>query len=150
LERDVLKLAVQVPQLMAPLAGELGGNDFTHPTYRAVWGVVASCGGPGSATEAWPDTLRAAANEPPVLQALNALAVEPLHTTKEPDRTYVAAHVYRLQELTALRAISDLKSRLQRTNPVDQATEYNRMFGDLVVLEQHRRDLRERAIGGDG
>jgi DNA primase len=48
-----------------------------------------------------------------------------------------------------MRRIAGLKSRLQRTNPVDQATEYNRMFGELVALEQHRRNLRERAIGGD-
>jgi DNA primase len=53
-----------------------------------------------------------------------------------------------LQELTALRRIADLKSRLQRTNPVEHATEYNRMFGELVALEQHRRNLRELAVGG--
>ena len=55
----------------------------------------------------------------------------------------MASHVYRLQELTALRRIAEVKSRLQRTNPVEQATEYNRMFGELVALEQHRRTLRE-------
>lgn len=49
-----------------------------------------------------------------------------------------------------MRRIADLKSKLQRTNPVDQATEYNRMFGELVALEQHRRTLREKAIGGEG
>ena len=59
----------------------------------------------------------------------------------------MAGHVYRLQELTALRRIAEVKSRLQRTNPVDQATEYNRMFGELVALEQHRRTLRELSMG---
>jgi len=148
LERDVLKLVIQLPQLVVPLAGELGSNDFTHPTYAAVWELVVACGGVSAATETWPDTLRSSASDPAVAQALNALAVEPLHTAKEPDRAYVAAHVYRLLEVTAMRAIADLKSKLQRTNPVDHATEYNRMFGDLVALEQHRRNLRERAIGG--
>ena len=47
-----------------------------------------------------------------------------------------------------MRRIADVKSRLQRTNPVEQAADYNRMFGELVALEQHRRSLRERAIGG--
>ena len=65
-------------------------------------------------------------------------------------RGYVDAHVFRLQEVTAMRRIAELKSRLQRTNPVDHATDYNRMFGELVALEQHRRTLREKAIGGDG
>jgi DNA primase len=86
----------------------------------------------------------------PVAQALSALAVEPLLSTKEPDAAYVAAHVYRLQEVTAMRRINDVKSRLQRTNPVEAAAEYNRMFGELVALEQHRRALREKAIGGEG
>jgi DNA primase len=30
---------------------------------------------------------------------------------------------------------------------VEEQAEYNRMFGELVALEQHRRALRERAIG---
>jgi DNA primase len=83
----------------------------------------------------------------PAVRTFNALAVEPLLAAKEPDQAYAAAHVYRLQEVTAMRRIADLKSKLQRTNPVDEATEYNRMFGELVALESHRRTLRERAIG---
>jgi DNA primase len=80
---------------------------------------------------------------------LSALSVEAVHTSKEPTTAYAAQHVNRLRELTALRRIADLKSRLQRTNPVDEATEYNRMFGELVALEQHRRDLRERALASE-
>ncbi|MGH3348567.1 MAG: DNA primase, partial [Nocardioides sp.] len=86
---------------------------------------------------------------PAVSSAISALGVEPLLTAKEPDAAYVAAHVYRLQELTTLRRIADLKSKLQRTNPVDHPVEYNRMFGELVALEQHRRTLHERAVGDE-
>ena len=78
---------------------------------------------------------------------LESLSVEPLLSAKEPDTAYVNAHVYRLQELTVLRRITDLKSRLQRTNPVAHPVDYNRMFGELVALEQHRRTLRELAMG---
>ena len=46
-----------------------------------------------------------------------------------------------------MRRIADLKSRLQRTNPVEHPADYNRMFGELVALEQHRRTLRDRAVG---
>jgi DNA primase len=80
-------------------------------------------------------------------QVLNALVVEPLPSSR-PDGALAAGYVFRLQEVTAMRRINDLKSRLQRTNPVEQATDYNRMFGELVALESHRRMLRERAIGG--
>ena len=40
-----------------------------------------------------------------------------------------------------------LLTTLERLNPVEQADEYNKLFGELVALEQHRRVLRERAIG---
>ena len=81
------------------------------------------------------------------LRAFNGLAVEPLLANGDPTPSYAAAHVFRLQEVTALRRIAEVKSRLQRTNPVEHAAEYNRMFGELVALESHRRRLRERAIG---
>jgi DNA primase len=133
------------------MAVDVDEQDFTHPTYRAVWEAVAALGGPAAApdNEAWVTRIRGQIDDA-ASHALNALAVEPMLSSKEPDAGYVAAHVYRLQEVTTLRRIADLKSRLQRTNPVEHATEYNRMFGELVALEQHRRTLRERAIGGEG
>jgi DNA primase len=152
LERETLKLVVQHPDVVGAAARDVDGDDFTHPTYRAVWQAVTDCGGPTAAPagEVWVAKLRGSVPAEPVAQALSALAVEPLLSSRDPDAAYVAAHVYRLQELTALRRIGDLKSKLQRTNPVEHSTEYNRMFGELVALEQHRRTLREKAIGGEG
>lgn len=154
LERETLKLTVQHPELVAPLSADLGDNDFTHPGYRAVWDVIAAIGGPVAATEpeVWLAKLRDQTSgtgelAEATLRLLNALAVEPVRAHGDIDRSFAAAHVFRLQELTAMRRIADLKSRLQRTNPVEQATEYNRMFGELVALESHRRTLRDRAIG---
>ena len=46
-----------------------------------------------------------------------------------------------------MRRIAEVKSQLQRTNPVEQPGDYNKMFGELVALEQHRRTLRELAVG---
>jgi len=148
IERETLKLVVQHPRLTGLATKDVGPEDFTHPAYQAVWETVARSGGPSAAGAQWASDLRAAADDPTVQALLSAVAVEPLLTGKEPDETYAATHVFRLQELTALRRIADLKSRLQRTNPVEHATEYNRMFGELVALEQHRRNLRELAVGG--
>jgi DNA primase len=152
LERETLKLVVQHPDVVGRTARDVDADDFMHPAYRAVWQAVVDCGGPAGAPagEVWVNKLRHSVSGEPVAQALSALAVEPLLSTKEPDAAYVAAHVYRLQEVTAMRRINDVKSRLQRTNPVEAAAEYNRMFGELVALEQHRRALREKAIGGEG
>ena len=56
-------------------------------------------------------------------------------------------HVVRLLELTTLRRIDQVKSKMQRTNPVEHVEAYNRMFGELAALEEHRRKLRDRIVG---
>ncbi|MDP3966660.1 MAG: DNA primase [Nocardioides sp.] len=148
MERETLKLVVQHPSLVGPSAADVDAADFLHPHYRALWEAVVACGGPAAADDTWGTRLGAALPDPALEQVLSALAVEPLRSSKEADAGYVAAHVFRLQELTAMRRIAELKSRLQRTNPVDDAGDYNRMFGELVALEQHRRTLRDKAVGG--
>ncbi|MEJ7689137.1 MAG: hypothetical protein WKF76_01180 [Nocardioidaceae bacterium] len=80
---------------------------------------------------------------------VSALSVEPLHVRGVPDTRVASEFVVRLRELTARRRIEQLKSKLQRMNPVTRATDYNRMFGELVALESHRHALREQAIGTD-
>ncbi len=146
LERETLKLVVQHPQAVARHAAEVDGGDFTHGAYRALWATIVAAGGPGSADGQWAARLREQQRDERLRVLVSALAVEPLHSEKEPDDAYVVQHVYRLRELTAMRRIADLKSRLQRTNPVTQAADYNKMFGELVALEQHRRSLREKAL----
>jgi DNA primase len=147
LERETLKLVVQEPAAVARTASDLGANDFVHPTYRAVWELVEQNGGPAAADADWTGRLRDRTPDPAVATALSALAVEPVPSKKGADDAYVANTVYRLQELTAQRRIAEVKSRLQRTNPVEHTTEYNRMFGELTALEQHRRQLRDLALG---
>ncbi len=144
-EREALKAVVQHPQLVPDPPG-LDAADFHHPLLQAVWSAVSAAPLPAGADAGWLDGVRERAGQQ-AASVLSRLAVEPLRTTGEPDARLVAALLARLQELTAARRIEEVKSRLQRTNPVDQAAEYNRMFGELVALEQHRRQLRERAIG---
>jgi DNA primase len=147
LEREALKLVVQEPAAVARATKDIGANDFTHPTYRAVWELVEQCGGLGAADAGWAARLTSVASDQSVAAALSALAVEPVPSRKGADDAFVANTVYRLQELTAQRRIADVKSRLQRTNPVEHTADYNRMFGELTALEQHRRQLRDLALG---
>ncbi|WP_345893816.1 toprim domain-containing protein [Nocardioides sp. TF02-7] len=149
IERETLKLVLQHPVAIGRTTADIGTNDFTHPTYRGVWELVEKAGGPaaGDGDPGWVSRIREAATDPEVASAVSALAVEPIPAAKEPDASYVAHHVFRLLELTTLRRIAEVKSRLQRTNPVEQAADYNRMFGELAALEQHRRTLRDRIVG---
>ncbi len=146
LERETLKLVIQHPALIAPTFADLTDEDFTHPAYRAVLAVVVLAGGVAAADALWASRLQANTADERVQSLLSGLSVEALPTSKVIDAVYCAQHVHLLRELTAMRRIADLKSKLQRTNPVDDATEYNKMFGELVALEQHRRTLRELSM----
>jgi DNA primase len=63
------------------------------------------------------------------------------------QQRYAVEVLARLEELAVTRTIADVKSRLQRINPVEQTAEYNRLFAELISLEAHRRELRNKAIG---
>ncbi|CAN5317565.1 DNA primase [soil metagenome] len=148
-ERELVKLAVQQPLLVAPQFDALGDDVFTGPDLQAVHGVIAKAGGtttsPGG--EAWVTALLEASPSDEVRSLVTRLAVEAPLSDLEPDDRYAGAVLARCQELAATRATAELKQKLQRVNPVEEAERYNRLFAELVSLEQTVRALRERGIG---
>jgi DNA primase len=151
-ERQALKLAVQRPALCGPTFDALAPAVFTVPAHAAVSQLIAASGGVASARSAreWSDQLRAAAPDDRVRSFVIRLAVEPLEVpgrSGEPDEKFAESVLARVEELAVSRDIATVKSRLQRLNPVAAQGEYNRMFGDLVALEQRRKVLSERAAG---
>jgi DNA primase len=149
-EREVSKLAVQRPALLGPDFDALDAVVFTSPAYAAIRTAVAKAGGTATAVGGpdWVDKLREAAETDSVRELVTELAVEALQIKDESDPRYATSLVARLEEMALTRQIQELKSRLQRVNPVEAATEYNRLFGELIVLEQRKKGLRERGIGG--
>jgi DNA primase len=152
LEREVLKLAVQRPALCGPAFDALGAESFTAPVHASVVGLIAECGGAGSASggREWAERLREAAPDDRARGFVTRLAVEPLRVPRsdgEADARYADAVLARVEELSVSREIAAIKSRLQRLSPVEATAAYNRMFGDLVSLEQRRKVLSDRASG---
>jgi DNA primase len=149
-QREALKLALQAPVHAGPVFDAVDETAYTHPAYLALRVAVAAAGGAsaGVAGPVWIDKVAAACTDE-VARALTAeLAVERLRTDGEPDVQYASTILSRLQEMAVTRQIVELKSRLQRVNPVESADRYTRLFGELVALEQHRISLRERGIEG--
>lgn len=130
--------------MTAALWRELEPGDFTHPWYRHIFEQTQAHGALGLTTA---ESLLEVVRDDDIRSAVSALSVEPLQMTGDPNSHVASAYVVRLRELTALRRIQQIKSKLQRMNPVTEQTDYNRLFGELVALESHRRSLRERAIG---
>jgi DNA primase len=147
-EREPLKLAVQRPALLGPAFDAVPAEALVVPGHAAVRQLIAELGGTAAATgPEWAGRLREAAPNDQVRDMVTSLAVEPLQSTGDPDNRYAHAMLSRLQEVQVTRVITQLQSKLGRLNPVEHQEEYNRLFGDLVALEQQRRTLRERAIG---
>jgi DNA primase len=149
-EREALKLAVQWPALCGPEFDALGAAAFTVPVHGAVAGLVAGCGGVVSAGRArdWVAALIEAAPDDRARAFVTELAVERLQVSGEPDEKYADMVLATVGELAARREIATIKAKLQRTNPEDDQPVYNKMFGDLVALEQRRKWLLGRATGG--
>ena len=150
LERQALQLAVQRPGLCGPEFDALGAEAFTVPAHRAVFTLIAACGGTaagGGSGKQWAARLREEAPNERAQAFVTGLAVEAPEITWEPDAKYADVVLARVGELAVSRQIAAVKARLQRMNPIEEQAGYNRMFGDLVGLETRRRALVDRAAG---
>ncbi len=148
-EREAVKLAVQVPVLAAPLYDTLDDEVFTHEGLRAVHQVIRAAGGTAASTggEPWVTALLEGSPDDKVRSFITMLAVESLRSDNEPDERYAGAVLARVQEHAVTRKITELKPRLQRMNPVEEPDKYNALFTELIRLEQTARSHRERGIG---
>ena len=138
LEREVLKAKLQMPGLVLDWK-TIEEDAFTHPAYRELRRIIDSFG-----TE--PVLLENVSDER-MRQLFTELSVEPVRTDGAVSDKYVASIVARLREVLVSRKIADLKSSLQRLNPVENVEQYNGAFADLVALETQKRGLHELSIG---
>ncbi|MGJ9411195.1 DNA primase [Aeromicrobium sp. CF4.19] len=147
-EREALKAVAQHPHLAAPHLQDVHENDFTHPVAQELWRRLSEHEFPTQPDAGWLPRISDAMPSEDLRRVLAVAAVEPLRTSDAATPAVVASVLARLQLLTLERSITEIKSKLQRTNPVDEPETYNRMFGDLIAVEQQKRVMRERSFGG--
>ena len=140
LERDTLKLMLQYPLTFDVEWNAVAADDFTHPAYRAVFAAIEAT----EFGEGWIDAVRAAAPTEDLMQLVVALAVEPL--LRDPDEAYTLAHSSQLRLSHVVRLIADVKSKLQRTNPLDDPAGHRRRFARLTELEMERKRLQQLSL----
>ncbi|HEY0452720.1 DNA primase [Actinophytocola sp.] len=150
-QREALKAALQAPELAGPYYdSSVPKEAFTHPAYRELYEALLAVGGTSSGLSgpALVDAATQACPHQTVRSLVTELAVEALHHKAEPDARYVGSLIAALQETVVANQIAELKSRLQRLSPVEDADNYRTLFGDLVALEQYRKALGDKAAGG--
>jgi len=148
-EREALKLALQLPVLAGPMFDALGEENYRHPVHVAVRLAVAEAGGAGAAAggAVWIERVRDACADLAGKALVGELAVEPLLRDGDVDPHYVSVTLARLQLDAVTTRIRELKSRVQRINPVERKDEYFALFGELLSLEQQARALKDQTVG---
>ncbi len=142
-ERESLKCALQVPQLVADWFASVHEGSFRHPRYAQVRTAIAGAGGPGEQTDSreWVEAVLAACPDDSVRAMVRELAVEPLVTSGEPSARYATSIVARLLSDEAGRRLVDLKRELGQLDQVAQADRVTALFADIMELEAYRREL---------
>ena len=139
LEREVLKVRLQMPALVRNWP-ELEKNAFSHPAYIKLREFI----------DTQEDLMAVdleATDSDELKSFITELMVEPIRTDGEISDRYVSSITARLNEVALARSIAEVKSSLQRLNPLESESEYNQMFSRLVEMEAKRRALRDLALG---
>ena len=138
LEREVLKARLQEASLFTDsLWSDIEAGAFTHPAYRELRKTIDELAQLSAAN----------ITDEKIKILFTELTVEPIRADGKPTAAYVESIVARLREVAISRSIAELKSSLQRLNPVENEIEYNAAFAQLVALESARRNLHDLALG---
>jgi len=138
LEREALKVRLQEPHLFTDnLWSDIELAAFTHPAYREMRKTI----------DEKPVLSMESISDEKIRRLFTELTVEPIRADGKPTATYVASIIARLREVAISRSIAELKSSLQRLNPVENEIEYGAAFSALVALESQRRSLHDLALG---
>ncbi|MQY11416.1 DNA primase [Streptomyces sp. RB5] len=146
-ERELLKLALQHPHLVAPTFDAYREDEFTAPPYAAVRDAIERAGGVTGADDAFLVRVRDQAPDDTVRSTITELAVEPLRTRREADELYAGEHLVAVRLKAVERAIADVRGRLQRLGPHAPPDQLTAAQNELWVLQQYDRSLREGGAG---
>ena len=140
LEREVLKVKLQISDLASSWV-DLEQNAFSYPAYDALRKLIDT-------TEIFTtESLLDKCDTEEMKSLVTELTVEPIRTDGEVSDRYITSIFARLREVALTRAIAEIKSTLQRLNPVENDEQYQEIFGQLVAMEAARRVQKELALG---
>jgi DNA primase len=141
IQREVLKVIFQYPELSKSWVDQVEIDSFTHPAYKIVFEKIKDL----TFDQNLANKLIAEIDDEAIKKGIPALAVEPF--SFEVSQNYVDSVFSRLLEFTTSREIEQLKSRLQREQDLLTQQQLDDIFKELLTLEEYRRALRDHALG---
>ncbi|MFB7734706.1 DNA primase [Streptomyces sp. NPDC056112] len=146
-ERELLKLALQRPELVSPAFDAYGVDEFTAPPYAAVRQAVLDAGGAeygvGDPQE-YLARVREAAPDDTVRAMVTELAVEAILLRREVDDAYAGAQLVTVRRRAVERRIRDLQSTVARLGTGGDPAQLASAQNELWILQQYDQALRER------
>ncbi|AWN27103.1 DNA primase [Streptomyces sp. NEAU-S7GS2] len=145
-ERELLKLALQRPDLVSPAFDAYGADEFTAPPYAVVRQCIEDAGGAaaGAADQGFVPRVREAAPDDTVRAMVTELAVEPLHTRRDPDEAYAGVQLVAVRLAAVNQRVTEIRGTLQRLGPRADPEHLAAVQNELWVLQQYGQSLRER------
>ncbi|MET9844644.1 DNA primase [Streptomyces ossamyceticus] len=145
-ERELLKLALQRPELVAPAFDAYGIDEFTAAPYAAVREAIIEAGGVEFGVEDPQEYLvrvREAAPDDAVRAMVTELAVEAI-MRKTVDEIYAGAQLVTVRRRAVERRVRDVQSSLARLGAHGDPAQLAAVQNELWVLQQYDQALRER------
>lgn len=145
-ERELLKLALQRPELVSPAFDAYGIDEFTASPYAAVRLAIMEAGGADYGTQDPQEYLvrvREAAPDDVVRSMVTELAVEAI-MRKTVDETYAGDQLVMVRRRAVERRIVDVQGALARASAHGDPAQLAAVQNELWVLQQYGQALRER------
>ncbi|WP_329010964.1 DNA primase [Streptomyces sp. NBC_01601] len=141
-ERELLKLALQRPELVSPAFDAYGLDEFTAPPYAAVRQTIAEAGGAEFGTQdpqEYVVRVREAAPDDTVRAMVTELAVEAI-MRRTVDETYAGMVLVQIRRRAVTRRLTELQSTLTRLGHADPA-QAAAVQNEMMVLTRYDRAL---------
>ncbi|MEV7501563.1 DNA primase [Streptomyces sp. NPDC093018] len=145
-ERELLKLALQRPELVSPAFDAYGVDEFTAPPYAAVRQTIAEAGGAEfgvSDPQEYLVRVREAAPDDAARAMVTELAVEPI-LRRTVDETYAGTVLVQIRRRAVERRIRDIEFQMTRLSAGGDPGQLAAVQNEMWILQQYDQSLRER------
>ncbi|MFG2147489.1 DNA primase [Streptomyces sp. NPDC048696] len=142
-ERELLKLALQYPNLVSPAFDAYGVDEFTAPPYAAVRQCIMDAGGATGAPSDYLPAVMDAAPDDTVRALVTELAVEAIHA-RVVDEAYAGEQLVWVRRRAVDRRLLDIQGTLARLGQNGDPARLSAVQNELWVLQQYGQALRNR------
>jgi hypothetical protein len=143
-ERELLKVALQHPELVYPAFDAFGEDEFTFSGYAEIRSCIQRAGVRGDESD-YLERVRASATDPLILDLVSELAAEEIHSRRV-DAEYAGMQLSSVRVRSVQRRMNDLQAKLSALSNQPEPTKLKSVQQELWTLQQYHEQLRRRGF----